>query len=467
MISLDAKRLKLLSQLGSSITIGDQGIDPQLFNELHLFLDVLFGKKRLLILKVNINKNNIIKELMDYCNMKKLEFCKLDDMNLKVDDVKGELEIVYENGEPYSNRNKPNYISGSNQMIFVDNLGKETDIEILRAFMYMGSLGSYYDDIKNLPKEKLPYGSAYVFIAENNFPLKKFASISSYWLNEAAVLDMRDFQTKVKEHLGEYKRNMLNISENGIFNYRNKEFLYEYILQIDKYKLNIIEKYRNDFFATKAKKIIFHKYFHHLNSSQAMCINFFYPLINKNLLELILNIMGIESEIKYNSDEICFEKESELETNTGRRTNFDFYINLKSRIKIYFEIKYTEIGFGKAKHDHEHINKFNNLYMPLLNNNPAIKKIYKSEDIFLNNYQIMRNLIHIDKDSYVIFIYPKENLSIRKTALSAREEIIENGWKNHLILFTWEDLIQQLKYSLNSKDLIDYYEEFSYKYLEY
>lgn len=230
MISLDAKGLKLLSQLGSSITIGDQGIDPQLFNELHLFLDVLFGKKRLLILKVNINKNNIIKELMDYCNMKKLEFCKLDDMNLKVDDVKGELEIVYENGEPYSNRNKPNYISGSNQMIFVDNLGEETDIEILRAFMYMGSLGSYYDDIKNLPKEKLPYGSAYVFIAENNFPLKKFASISSYWLNEAAVLDMRDFQTKVKEHLGEYKRNMLNISENGIFNYRNKEFLYEYIV---------------------------------------------------------------------------------------------------------------------------------------------------------------------------------------------------------------------------------------------
>ena len=140
-----------------------------------------------------------------------------------------------------------------------------------------------------------------------------------------------------------------------------------------------------------------------------MCINFFYPLIKENLLESILNVMGIKGEINYNSNDICFEKGSKLETNAKRKTNFDFYIKLTSGIKIYFEIKYTENEFGKAKHDEEHKNKFNDIYMPLIKNNPAIKESFKTEDKFLNNYQIMRNIAHVSEDSYVIFIYPKEN----------------------------------------------------------
>lgn len=297
--------------------------------------------------------------------------------------------------------------------------------------------------------------------------------LSNY--DEASILNLRDFQTKVKEHLGEYKRNILNTSEDGIYNYKNKELSYEHILHKNKYELNIIEKYRRDFFQSDYyKSITLHKYFHHLNSSQALCINFFYPLIKENLLESILSVMGIEGDINYNPNDICFEKVSKLETNIGRKTNFDFYIKLDSGIKIYFEIKYTENGFGKVKKDKEHKvykdhkKKFYDIYMPLIKNNHAIKESFKTEEKFLNNYQIMRNIAHISKESYVIFIYPKENNGIRKAALSAREKIIEKGWGDHFILFTWEDLIKQLEYSLNSKELIDYYnKEFSFKYLEY
>jgi len=293
--------------------------------------------------------------------------------------------------------------------------------------------------------------------------------------DKTPILDLRDFTTKVKEHLGEYKRDILNISEDGIYNYKNKEIPYEYILHKDKYRFNIIEKYRNYFFQSDYyKSIKLHKYFHHLNSSQAMCINFFYPLIKENLLESILNVMGIEGDINYNPNDICFEKVSKIETNAGRKTNFDFYMKLDSDIKIYFEIKYTENGFGKVKKEKEHKvykdhkKKFYDIYMPLIKNNPAIKEGFKTEEKFLNNYQVMRNIAHISKESYVVFIYPKENKGISKAALSAREEIIEKGWESHFILFTWEDLIKQLGYSLKSKELIGYYnKEFSYKYLEY
>lgn len=470
---MDSKRraelAKMFDDMDSTKTlIGDQDINILFSDDLNVFMDSLFGRKRLIILKVNMNKGKVIKELKEYCKRKGLEICKLDGKNLTVDSIKGECEIFYEDGMPYYNRKKPYYVSGSKQMILIDNLVEDTDIEVLRAFMYMGSLECYYDDIENLPKEKLPYGSAYVFIAENNFPLEKFASISSYWRDEAAILDLRDFQTKIKEHLGEYKKNTLNISENGTFNYKGEDLPYEHILSKNKKELNIIEKYRTDFFKSDYNNINLHRYFHHLNSSQAMCINFFYPLIKEHLLESILNIMDIKGEINYNSNNICFEKGSELETNAKRKTNFDFYIKLTSGIKIYFEIKYTENEFGKVKHDEEHKNKFNDIYMPLIKNNPAIKDSFKTEDIFLNNYQIMRNIAHVSEDSYVIFIYPKENQGIRKAALSARNDIIARGWGAHFILYAWEDLIEALSYNLNSEELMDYYnKEFSYKYLKY
>ena len=71
----------------------------------------------------------------------------------------------------------------------------------------------------------------------------------------------------------------------------------------------------------------------HLNASQAMCINFFYPLIEKGV---------------------------------AGKTNFDFYMKLGFEVNIYFEIKYTETSFGNAKHDSKYKNKFYSTYYPLL-----------------------------------------------------------------------------------------------------
>jgi hypothetical protein len=209
----------------------------------------------------------------------------------------------------------------------------------------------------------------------------------------------------------------------------------------------------------------YHRYFHHLISSQAMCINFFYPLIKEKLLDEIITILGIKGEVNYNNCDVCFEKESELEKGTQSKINFDFYIKLKSGVRIFFEIKYTERDFGKAKNDTAHRKKFYNIYLPILKENKSIRSRWKTEERFLNNYQLMRNLIHINKYSYVVFIYPSENKGISNASIKARKEIIENGWKNHYILFTWEDLVEQLITRLNSNELIDYYKkEFSNKY---
>ncbi|AGA67748.1 hypothetical protein Desdi_0191 [Desulfitobacterium dichloroeliminans LMG P-21439] len=95
----------------------------------------------------------------------------------------------------------------------------------------------------------------------------------------------------------------------------------------------------------------------------------------------------------------------------------------------------------------------------------AICEEYKSADKFLDHYQIMRNLVHIDQNSFVVFIYPEENHRIRNSALDARSNILEKGWENRFILFAWEDLLSELQHRLNDQGLVNYYkQDFSGKY---
>lgn len=266
--------------------------------------------------------------------------------------------------------------------------------------------------------------------------------------------------------MGKYKINKLKILEEGIFIYNNKEIPEKHILPKDKYRLNIIKEYRDEFFNSEYKDIKFHKYFHHLNSSQAMCINLFYPLIKENYLGLILDIIGLQSENISEINYAEFEKKSDLEDGARLKTNFDFYIELKSGIKIYFEIKYTENGFGKVEHNPKYKDKFNNIYKVKLAANTAIKETFKSEEYFLDNYQIMRNIVHINNDSYVVFLYPQENSNIRKQALITRKEVIEDSFTDHFICYTLEEMVEQLILRLPSGKLKDYYkEQFTYKYL--
>lgn len=466
---MDEERIKQLAQR-ELIRVGDRDLVQSPFDDLQLFLGALFGKKRLLILKVNHHNNKITKALEDYSKEKGLGIVMLDGKSLTADSIRGEWEFTYENGIPYSNRKKPYYVTDQKQMIIVNHLEEDKNLEVLRAFMYMASLGDYDFHLEDLPMEKLPYGSSYVFIADDKFPLKRFAGISSYWHDEAAVLDLRDFQTRVTEHLGKYKQKTLKISEEGIFHYRGKDIPYEHILPKEKEQFNILERYRADFFDSDyCKGIKLHRYFHHLNSSQAMCINFFYPLIKEKSMESILDILEIREDDSNHVKEVCFEKTSHLDKYKGSATNFDFYIKLDSGTNLYFEIKYCENDFGipdLTKDPEKYKNKYEHLYRSLLQSNPALKEDYKPEEVFFNHYQVMRNLLHINEDSYVIFIYPSKNKGIRERALAASKEIIENGWKNHFILFTWEDLVGQLKNELNSKELLDYYDkDFSHKYL--
>jgi hypothetical protein len=246
------------------------------------------------------------------------------------------------------------------------------------------------------------------------------------------------YQEKIKAHLSKYKDTVLKITEKGIW----KGIGYDHILPIGRKEDNILEPYRKDFFDKKNKKklchINYHQYFHHLNSSQAMCINFFYPLYKERKLDLVCSALGIENEqIDYNT--VCFEKKSPIDSKGFRPTNFDFYFATKSGSNFYFEIKYTEYEFGKAKYDDEHIIKYQKVYESNLQN---IRDKFKDLKLFFENYQIIRNLIHLNKNSYVVFVYPQENKKIHEGAEKAKTEILEESIKSNFRCLSWEKLVE-------------------------
>jgi|SRR5690606_789235 len=261
------------------------------------------------------------------------------------------------------------------------------------------------------------------------------------------------YKEKIKAHLKIYKQNNFKEIEDGEWK-KNKK-TYPHIFPQNKWKLNLLttygcelEKYREE------KKIKNHTDFHHLNSSQAMCLNFFYPLIKEKELDIILKFIGFDNE-SINYENVCFEKKS------NDKTCFDFFIETVSGKNIFFEIKYTEQKFGQAKNNESHRNKFNNIYNKKLK---VIKEEFHTSDNFLKNYQVLRNLICIDKNSYVCFLYPRENNTIRKQSERVNSNFLKEEFLKNFKNITWEDLVSFTEKQAKNENIKKQLKEFKDKY---
>ena len=271
-----------------------------------------------------------------------------------------------------------------------------------------------------------------------------------------------NYQKKVKQHLGTYKKEVLGVDEKGLFKHNGNEYYFDYILPKQLADLNIMKEYREPFLNSDYSKINYHRYFHHLNSSQALCINLFFPLIHEQKLNVILELLELPGKGVRRSE---FEKLSPIEQTSGRKTNFDFYLELTDGKQIFFEVKYTEQEFGKAKYDQRHIEKFEKTYLPLLRNNPFIREEFKTVHMFLENYQIMRNLVHFGENNYVIFLYQQGNLNIGKQAKLAHDEMVTEKGKERFKILVLEQMLDHITESLNTGRIMDHFQEFKEKYL--
>lgn len=158
------------------------------------------------------------------------------------------------------------------------------------------------------------------------------------------------FEAKVKNHLVEYKRNILKIEEEG--EWRGKK--YAHILpEKDLYAnfftsiRSIAEKDLNSLNFHIDQPISLHPSCSHLNSSQIMCINLFAPyLLTERGREILLSQFSSLLKVDFENEKILCAG-FEYVPNKKEYTNFDFYCKISGGYQIFLEAKYTEQRFDK------------------------------------------------------------------------------------------------------------------------
>lgn len=266
-------------------------------------------------------------------------------------------------------------------------------------------------------------------------------------------MDM-NYYKKIKEHMSAYKKEKFPTLTGMSFFGRREGNILPSICG----NLNLLETYRNEFLENDLSNIHFQSYFHSLDYPQAMCINFFFPLIMEEKLEIILQTLGFDDEkVKF----VTFEKVSDIDNKPGQRaTKFDFYFETVSNKKFYFDIKYAFEFFGFPKNK-ELRNKYELFYEKAAE--PILKKEWNTCENFLDNYHIMRNLIEISDDSYIVFAVPEKNEKAYKQAKEAEDMVIEK-YKNNVKVLTWDKLYDVVEEQNFTGKLKTHFDEFKKKY---
>ena len=217
---------------------------------------------------------------------------------------------------------------------------------------------------------------------------------------------MSNYAKKLNEHLAAYKANRLGSLEPGTFTFRGETRAYEHILPKDQAWENLLAPFREDireYLARQRPSIKLHRYFHHLNSSQAFALNLFFPYFEKGGASQLLKAMGSGGDLS------SWEPECVVDEEEG--TNVDVTWQ-SGGVRTYCEVKLSEQEFGTAKDDERHREKLDRFYLPSLTG--ACPPELLEPRAFFRNYQLLRNvwLIAREPGSMLVFLVPRANETI-------------------------------------------------------
>lgn len=216
---------------------------------------------------------------------------------------------------------------------------------------------------------------------------------------------MPSYAEQLNAHLAAYKTGHLGVQEPGTFFHRGRELQYQHILPKEKQWMNILEPFRRDVqqYLADRPNIKLHRYFHHLNSSQAFTLNLFFPYFECGGSAQLLRAFGSQGELS------SWEPECVVDAIEG--TNVDVTW-VADGARTYCEVKLSEQEFGSAADDAAHRHKLETIYRPKLASLCASELLEPKH--FFENYQLFRNvwLAAREAGSSVVFLVPRANTRI-------------------------------------------------------
>ena len=245
------------------------------------------------------------------------------------------------------------------------------------------------------------------------------------------------YQSLLRDHLINYKVSNLGVEDDGFW--RNKP--YRHILPKELYALNILGTIRENFweYFNSQETLKMHRYFYHLNSSQAMYFNLFFPFImdNKKYLNILLDTLELPLK---GVSEVSFEKI--IDKSEG--TNFDFYIGYENGMQMIFEIKLQEKAFASTQNDEEHNKKLKRIYKKRMRN--IISTRFHNRMVFFKNYQLIRILTYLgysDK-TRLFFIIPFENKPLENKTAELIHYLVDGKFEDRINIGFLENLVSAL-----------------------
>jgi hypothetical protein len=275
------------------------------------------------------------------------------------------------------------------------------------------------------------------------------------------------YESRLKAHLVRFKEEALNISESGTWRRKGKETVVPHILPPELAHRNLLPLYQDEcwtYMNHPATKVKDHMYFHHLNSSQAMCLNLFFPFVadGGRLLPVLLEMLDLPQAPAHPHFEKVFD--------ANENTNFDFYLEDNGGVPLaFFEVKLSEEGFGGAnskdvekyrrkldEYHQEHLSKY-------------IKPKWLELDAFMVRYQVLRNLSYACKHagSTLFFVVPKANEKLTEPLAELRD-ICPSELMDRVRVVYIEDFVEDILASSEvrkDRKLLTHFQEFKAKYV--
>lgn len=268
------------------------------------------------------------------------------------------------------------------------------------------------------------------------------------------------YQDELKRHLADYKRLHLGIGEPGVFRFRGRDVRRHHILPLANASRNLLEEAEstaNAFLA--AHPIKRHRYFHHLNSSQAFAFNLFFPYFSggPESASALLRALG--------QGGILAEWEPEAVPAPDEESNIDVIWATTDGTQTFCEVKLSEADFGKARDDPRHRAKLKHVYGPILTTHLEPRRLERLA--FFEAYQFNRNVWHMLRvgRSRLIFLLPRSNAGLWTLLQELLSGVVPRT-RNRISAIAIEDVISNLSGDERCpKELREYANKLKQKYL--
>ncbi len=212
---------------------------------------------------------------------------------------------------------------------------------------------------------------------------------------------------------------------------------------------NVEEPYRAHFFASPYSIFPFHQRFAGARSSEAMCVNLLYPLVVHNRLKMFCRLAGVPKRetrrLIMRDENMGFEWKSDCfpKSAVSERMYFDFFVRFATGSKVYVEVKYADDRFDRLHNRTEKANRMATYLRSLCEANEHLLADAIDEENLYADYQLLRYLVHLDEQSYLVFIYPQARSDLAEK-LARVEQYVRPESLARVKIWTLEMLLTEL-----------------------